>query len=653
MEVKSYNFGKSTLEINEKNRISLEIAGYYKAKSIFSYWDDKFGIRHYFYDCRIIDIKDELGSDPEKGDFRKVTLTGQAFIEKCKWEFKLYSENVELRLTVIGENMSINRMCPLYSREFEYGDSGDIRVLMVPFDNDKWDRFKSLPYRDSELSYGVTSIYNEDSRKGLVIGAVRHDTWKNGVVIKKQFDNEEVELVSGVADDNTRDYGVPHGSVTGNKVSSDSFVILATDDWRYGLIRYGKMCEEYHPRRGWDSDLIVGWNSWSAYLMDIDFEKYTAASNCMTNFEDIKKYSDGKVYINFDANWSNLSPEELKKAVSIVKNNGQIPGIYFAPLSGWGGLENMDKPVLNEIGEEIKVQGYENITWKDLLLRDKSGNIRHEIAGGYPLDVTHPVLLKKIDKDISHAAELGFGYAKIDFLTHGTVEGEYINKEIHTGVQAYNFIMDYISKLCAKYNIFISLSIAPLFPGGYGHARRICCDVFGEIKDSEYGLNSLSYGFWENGTIYDFTDPDHICCREGDLEAKMRFVSSAISGTMLIWSDKTEDELAFGRAKKWYSNDGIMEVAKLHRTFMPVNSGIGSKSADMFMLSHGDTTYLALFNFSEKEKQFFVSNDRLNINGNLCECTDVLSGKKFEYEKEFSILLNTHDCTLFKLDFCR
>lgn len=650
MEVKRYSFGNATLEINDKNRISLEISEYFKANSIFSYWDDKFGIRHYFYDCKIVDLKDELGTDKAKGEFRKVTLVGQASIEKCNWEFKLYNDSVELRLTVLSDNMSINRICPLYSREFEYSDNGDVRVLMVPYDNDKWDRFKSLPYSQSELSYGLTSIYDEDSRKGLVVGAVCHDTWKNGVLIKKHFDNEEIELVSGVADDNTRDYGVPHGSVTGEEISSDKFVIIPTNDWRYGLIKYGKLCENYHPRLGWDSDLIVGWNSWSAYLMDIDFEKYTSASYCMAELDFIKEYSDGKVYINFDANWSNLSDEELKKAVDIVKNNGQVPGIYFAPLVGWGGLKNMENPILDETGEKIKIDGYKDLIWSDLLLRDKSGNIRHEIAGGYPLDVTHPVLLKKIETEISRAAELGFGYAKIDFLAHGAVEGEYINKEIQTGVQAYNYIMSFISKLCKKYNIFLSLSIAPLFPSGYGNGRRICCDVFGEIKDSEYGLNSLTYGFWENGTLYDFSDPDHICCREGDLEAKMRFVSSAISGTMMIWSDKTEDKLSVDRAKKWYGNHGLMQVAKLHKAFMPINSVIGSGASDMFMLTDGNVTYVALFNFSEEIKQFSISNDRIDIKTDSCICIDVLENTKFGYKGEFSLELNAYDCRLFKIE---
>ncbi len=62
--------------------------------------------------------------------------------------------------------------------------------------------------------------------------------------------------------------------------------------------------------------------------------------------------------------------------------------------------------------------------------------------------------------------------------------------------------------------MFLSLSIAPLFPSGYGHARRLSCDTKGHIsgkdQSTEYMLNALT--IISGGMILDSTrladDPD-------------------------------------------------------------------------------------------------------------------------------------------------
>lgn len=44
---------------------------------------------------------------------------------------------------------------------------------------------------------------------------------------------------------------------------------------------------------------------------------------------------------------------------------------------------------------------------------------------------------------------------------------------------AYQFIDELLKPEKTGKPFFISLSIAPLFPNGYGHARRFSCDAFG------------------------------------------------------------------------------------------------------------------------------------------------------------------------------
>ena len=47
---------------------------------------------------------------------------------------------------------------------------GDNRVLIVPFDNDKWVRYRSSDLRGGVNSFEVSAVYNADTRRGIVIG---------------------------------------------------------------------------------------------------------------------------------------------------------------------------------------------------------------------------------------------------------------------------------------------------------------------------------------------------------------------------------------------------------------------------------------------------------------------------------------------------
>ena len=70
----------------------------------------------------------------------------------------------------------------------------------------------------------------------------------------------------------------------------------------------------------------------------------------------------------------------------------------------------------------------------------------------------------------------GFEYVKMDFMTHGAMEADkWYNPEITTGIQGYNYGM----KLLNQYfgDMYINLSISPVFPAQYAQSRRIACDA--------------------------------------------------------------------------------------------------------------------------------------------------------------------------------
>lgn len=112
---------------------------------------------------------------------------------------------------------------------------------------------------------------------------------------------------------------------------------------------------------------------------------------------------------------------------------------------------------------------------------------------------------------IRHLIDLGVDYIKIDFLSHGSVEGAHYRPEF-TGRMALNYAYSVLSEEIdrAGREIFVSLSIAPLFPTFLGHSRRCCCDAFGHHEDVRYVLNALNFAWWTNHRLYTFNDPDHV-----------------------------------------------------------------------------------------------------------------------------------------------
>ena len=130
----------------------------------------------------------------------------------------------------------------------------------------------------------------------------------------------------------------------------------------------------------------------------------------------------------------------------------------------------------------------------------------------------------------------------------------------------------------------------------------------------------------------------------------MRFISSAISGTMLIWSDKTTDETAVERAEKWYSNRELMKIASLHKTFIPVDSGVGDRAAEKFMLEKVGGVYLAVFNFEKKAKDFNIGLGRLGLGGGKYKYRDILTGDRGDLDGDININLVGMDCTILDIE---
>lgn len=446
------------------------------------------------------------------------------------------------------------------------------RMLWVPWDNDGWVRYESLPLTKSMTSHGVTAVFEGESRKGLVCGSVEHDTWKTGVYVNAS-DNvniDEFALVSGYVSSYTRDV-LPHGKVKGKEVGSAKFMFGLFDDWRKGMDTFGQANNCVVPRAVWKGGNPFGWSSWGSMQDKISFSGVCDVSDFYRDelvplgFHDV----NGNNVMSLDAfTGDNISTFNIKQLRIRCDNANQTAGIYYGPFCDWNG------------DPERIVEGSDNqYRYKDIWLKVNGQEHRQ---GGICLDPTHPGTKMAIKYHMDEYKRWGYRYMKVDFLTNGAIEGDsYYNPEVTTGVQAYNEGMQYMLDE-APDDMYIVLAISPLFPYQYAHGRRTCCDSYSLIGETEYVMNSTSYGWWTN-QLYAVNDPDHLVMFRDDQKGnesigvnRARLTSGVVTGAYIIgdnFSDRVAKgypELARERAKLLLSNKDINEIPRTCGSFMPV-----------------------------------------------------------------------------------
>ena len=524
-------------------------------------------------------------------------------------QFDLYEEYMTIRLTAKSpDTITTNCMTPVCGHGEQpvlSMEGEEIRFLSAPFDNDKWAKFVDYPVKYSSMSYEFTVIHPKEAASGLVMGSVDHDCWKTGFSAKTDKDGSIVclEAISGVATEDTRDLdGARHGYLTGREISSARIFLGWFDDFQSGLAVYGKANAAIRPALPWNGPVIFGWNSWAALMGKVSFEKYKEACDFMKSIKDTYQGSDGKQYVNYDAAWGRFT-NKMRDSVAYAEANGQEPGTYYSPF------------ITHEHQFKQEVPGTNgNYLFEDLLLRDEDGKILPQIDGLYSLDPTHPGTLDYISYETDNIIKWGFRSVKTDFVGHGCREGVFYNKEITTGVQAFNYGMSHFTKCLSEeragYPIFISLSIAPIMPHGYGHARRISCDAFGSLDQSAYLNNCITYLWWMNDCLYRFNDPDHIVTyKTYDKhsttleEGRTRYHTGVICGSLMLTSDDYGIPEARERARTILTNEEINAIARKGESFRPVSGAAGEFAADTFVRKDEDATIAAVFNYSLSDER--------------------------------------------------
>lgn len=606
-----------------------------------SYTDIKFSEENY---------TDETGNAKKYViEYKDTENSSNPTVQQC---FYLYSD-ADYFLTDVfllspdASNIESNYIAPIYTeaQNLFLPANTDNRFLFVPFDNDGFITYGSLPlsrptdsssqgtgrYARDTISFEVTSIFNGETQEGLVIGSVEHDTWKSAIRMKgsplAQSYITRLECYSGATHGITRDatddnWLQPHGAVKGTKIKSARMMVGLFDDWRTGMETFGDVNACIAPKREWNKATPFGWNSWGGMERNINYDGIISVSDFIKENIQGKGHfgEDGVIFVGLDSFWDNLNWEQLEQFADYCKANGQIPGIYWTPFCDW--FPENDRALEGNNGyfysqTHLKVNGKTK-----------------KLCGAGCMDPTAPSTLSRINYFIDKFKSAGFKYLKLDFMTNGIVEADkYYRDDITTGVQAFNFGMKHLRERCGD-DMFLVESIAPLFPANYAHARRISCDAWGEMWHTNYMMNSFSFGWWLN-RVYCFNDPDHLVMGDrSDAENMSRMTTGAVTGYCMLGDNLSTkgtfigSEQSQAKSKKYATYEKVNDVIRLGKSFRPAygHKVFGSnKAVDLFYLETEDSYYIAYFNYGEGEKSGNLDLTKLNIDPN-----NVDSSRSFE-----------------------
>ena len=493
-----------------------------------------------------------------------VVTSTSAGLPTMKQYFMLDQDNSFLtRVSVESAGTNSNWMGPVVMDTIggvDIGSYTDSRALYVPWDNDHFVRYDAMSINSTSTGYEAGAFYDNSSRTGLVVGSVTHDTWKTGIYWSGANNKlNKLNVFGGATSPDATWDVLPHGSVTGTNISSPTVFVGFGSDWRAALESFADENALLVPKVPWTNGVPFGWNSWYAFQTTLNHDKAVAVSDFIKNSLQPHGFSNNAVYVNLDSYWDNMSFSQLVDFANRCHANGQKAGIYWSPWVWWGSPANLSNTV-------VKGSSY---YYSDIVLRTPSGVIQTN-DGAIALDPTHPGTLQRVDYYIAQFLSQGYDYLKLDFLSHGAMEGVHHAPTVTTGIQAYNQGMLYLfNKIAGR--MFISESIAPIFPYNYAHSRRIACDTANAIGNTEYEMQSVSYGWWISGRLYQFNDPDMMEFAGATAnENQSRLISGAVSGTLFLNSDDLTSSTGQTLALTGLTNAAINAVARIGQTFRPV-----------------------------------------------------------------------------------
>ena len=251
---------------------------------------------------------------------------------------------------------------------------------------------KAFTYEVAEKRLNESALFQSPSGDGFLVGPVGPaDAYTN-----VQFINQE--FVATVAMDNVL---VPAGATRRSEEMIFCFepTATATNIWtRWVAATHGARLH-----RG----PVYGWCSWYDTTTKIDAEHVlnvtdTIEANPNTFGKGIIQIDDG--YQKMDGDWSanEKFPMGMAAVAQRVRESGNIPGVWFAPL-----MINPEHPWIDENPDAIQTNAKGIASFMN-------PNPFHP-GGAKWVNPDHPATKKYLHQIITDARDRGFGYIKIDF----------------------------------------------------------------------------------------------------------------------------------------------------------------------------------------------------------------------------------------------
>lgn len=585
-----------------------------------------------------------------KGEKHRILLT-QAGLPAMQQVFYVYPDKDYFFSEVIieGKDLKSNYMAPLICQKVDIGIKGDNRTLFAPYDNDTFIIYdaKSLASQLTNTSSEIGAVYENQSRKGLILGSVEHTVWKTGVKTSGVGNLlNQLEVWGGYSEEKVTRDRIPHGTVSGAMLKSPKIMIGYFDDWRDGLETYGKSnrIADKPYVFNWDKPTPFGWNSWGVIQEKITYDKAVAVADFFA--DSLREFRNGNTaYIDLDSFWDNFFRgglngdfAKLKAFADDCKSKGLEPGVYWAPFTDWGWKSGGDR-----IAEGSKTK------FGDMWTKVNCGY--HDLDGGRALDPTHPGTQQRVAFVIKKLKDCGFKMIKIDFLGHAAIESDqFSDPAITTGMQAFRKGMEHLTDQLEG-QMLIYAAISPnLAMGRYAHTRRIACDAWKTIKDTRYTLNSLNYGWWQT-YVYNFIDADHVVFgEESEGVNRARLTSGVITGTLITGDDFSAPGPWKNRAKSLLQNPDILQIAKNGVAFKPVEGNSGDTASELFVREINGNLYLAVLNYGDQPKQFVIDLKRIGLDHlKSYETRELFGNRKTAAKETLNVDLAGTDAAIFKI----
>jgi len=612
IEVKAVSKNQEALTIpfGKDNKIVCDLnTGTY---SVF--FHDKLTIDHAYTLCKgalEYDSRDYAGSTYTTAQIKNALGTGTEYTiihggeHPMNQRFDVYPRRDYFITSTEVATDSCNYMAPLVTDEMTIGKDGHERALFVPFDNDMWVRYNAAKLGDANFTGSeVAAIYNDSTMQGIVTGSLDQDTWKTGVSIKGADDAALARLTvfAGFTDSITTHDHLAHGMVhrTGKFVRSPRILVGDFADWRTGMETYAHLDSLAAPKAifNWNRPTPMGWNSWGAIQDKLTLAKAKAVVDFFA--DSCKGFRNGEhtLFIDLDAFWDNMTPggilgdvSKLDSFVIYCHAKGFHPGIYWTPFADWGKSNRTIEGSTHTYPE----------TWTR-----QNGKVM-DVDGGRAMDPTHPGTKDRIVATLTRMKQLGFEMIKIDFLGHGALEADHFyDPTVTTGMQAFNKGMRFVDSVLDG-KMLVYSAIAPnIATARYVHMRRIGCDAFSAIDNTEYTLNSTGYGWWQS-YIYNFVDADHVVFNNApEGMNRARLVSSLVTGTLMTGDDYGVAGHWRQMAERLLQNPEVLAAVGHGKAWRPVYTNTGNRGVPVFVKHEGRATYIAIINFENNPQEFTI-----------------------------------------------